>query len=208
MEIISVNVGKEQAIASKSGSSGIYKKSTTAPVMVGTEGLMNDVIIDVENHGGVDQAVYVYGVPDYDWWSNELQKDLIAGTFGENITISELESATLCVGDRLQMGDVILEVTAPRVPCVTLATRMGDPQFVKRFAKAKRYGAYCRVIQTGYIQQGDSVRLTEYKGTRISINTLADAFYNSPVTKEQMQLFLSIPIDIRSRRYYESKINE
>ena len=208
MQITSVNIGKEQAIQGKSGTSGIFKQPSCDPVMIHSQGLVNDVIIDVEHHGGVDQAVYIYGVPDYDWWSDELGRDLNAGIFGENITISDLESAALCVGDRLHMGDVILEVTAPRVPCVTLATRMGDPQFIKRFAKAKRYGAYCRVIQPGHIQQGDAVQLIPYDGTRVSINTLADAFYNAPIEKAQMQLFLSVPIDIRSRKYYETKLNE
>lgn len=207
MEIISVNIGKKQVIQSKSGTTGIYKESTTHTVQVEALGLINDVIIDTENHGGVDQAVYIYGIPDYDWWSDELQQDLKAGTFGENITVSDLESATLYVGDRLEMGSVVLEVTAPRIPCVTLATRMNDPQFVKRFVKAGRYGAYCRVIQTGVIQQGDTVTLIEYDGTRLSINTFADAFYNSITDKDQIKLFLSLPIDIRSRRYYETKIN-
>jgi len=206
MEIISVNVGKEQAIQSKSGKTGIYKESTSKAVYVGTEGLTGDAIIDVENHGGVDQAVYIYGVPDYNWWSGELQKDLKSGTFGENIMISDLESSTLCIGDRLDMGHVILEVTSPRIPCVTLATRMNDPKFVKRFVKAKRYGAYCRVIQTGEIQIGNIVTLIKYEGTRVSINKLADAFYQPSIDQDQIKLFLSLPIDIRSRTDYETKL--
>jgi len=207
MEITSINIGKERTIQSKSGTTGIYKEPTLDTVYIGTDGLMGDAIIDVENHGGVDQAVYVYGVPDYDWWSNELQQDLKPGTFGENLTISDLESATLCIGDRLFIGSVILEVTAPRIPCVTLATRMGDPQFVKQFVKAQRYGAYCRVIQTGHVQQGDLVTLTAYAGTRLSINKLADAFYQPPLTQDQIKLFLSLPIDIRTRNAYNDKLN-
>ena len=96
-------------------------------------GLESDTICDTENHGGVDQAVYVYGVPDYDWWAEALAKPLQPGTFGENLTVSDLESAGLQVGDRLEVGTVVLEVTSPRVPCVTLAARMEDPTFVKRF---------------------------------------------------------------------------
>jgi MOSC domain-containing protein YiiM len=206
MKIISVNVGLEQAIRGKSGTSGIFKQPTSDPVMVHSEGLTKDVIIDTENHGGVDQAVYIYGEPDYMWWSNELQQDLKPGIFGENITISDLESRTLCIGDRLEMGSVVLEVTSPRIPCVTLATRMNDPKFVKKFVKAERYGAYCRVIQVGEIQIGNAVTLIEYEGTRLSINSLADAFYNSPLENKKIKLFLSLPIDIRTRTDYEAKL--
>ena len=67
-------------------------------------------------------------------------QELAPGTFGENLTISELESAPLAIGDRLHISGVILEVTAPRIPCWKLAQRMGDPGFVKRFRAAERPG--------------------------------------------------------------------
>lgn len=60
------------------------------------------------------------------WWSFEKGQTLLPGTFGENLTISELESASFCVGDRLKVGAVTLEITAPRIPCATLAARMCD----------------------------------------------------------------------------------
>ncbi|MAU11318.1 MAG: MOSC domain-containing protein [Anaerolineaceae bacterium] len=206
MHIVSVNVGTEKAISGKSGTSGIFKDPANKPIFVGTEGLQDDVIIDTKNHGGADQAVYVYGTTDYDWWSDQLDRDLPPGLFGENLTISELESADLAVGDRLQMNEVILEVTAPRIPCVTFATRMEDPQFVKKFAKAGRYGAYCRVIQTGPIAAGEQVRITRYDGERISINELADAFYKKPKDKAVIKRFLSVPIAIRDRNHYQHRL--
>ena len=70
----------------------------------------------------------------------ELGAELEPGTFGENLTIAGLESAAAWVGDRLRIGDVLLEVTAPRIPCHILARRMDDPQFVKRFRAAERPG--------------------------------------------------------------------
>jgi MOSC domain-containing protein YiiM len=54
---------------------------------------------------------------------------------------------------------VVLEVTAPRIPCATLAARMGDPQFVKKYRRAERPGLYCRVIREGNLQTGNEVRL-------------------------------------------------
>ena len=142
MRLVSVNVGREQALshAKASGKTGIFKRSVDTPVPVTALGLEDDTICDTENHGGADQAVYVYGAPDYRWWSEELGRDLTPGTFGENLTVADLESADLTIGDRLHIGRVVLEVTAPRIPCVTLARRMEDPAFLKRFRAAERPG--------------------------------------------------------------------
>ena len=60
------------------------------------------------------------------------------------MTIGTPESALFRIGDRLHIGEVILEVTAPRIPCDTFATRVGDPTFIERFRKAGRPGFYCR----------------------------------------------------------------
>ncbi len=135
MKLISVNIGQEQKILKGKSSdiTGIFKNPVAGRTELTRTGLAGDSIVDTKNHGGVDQAVYIYTAPDYRWWSKELGKDLSPGTFGENLTVSGLESALLHVGDRLLIGSVILEVTAPRIPCGTLAARMGDPQFVKRF---------------------------------------------------------------------------
>ncbi len=62
------------------------------------------------------------------------------GTFGDNLTLSDLESAQFNIGDRFHIGSVMLEVTAPRIPCATLAARMGDPHFVKKYRRAERPG--------------------------------------------------------------------
>lgn len=206
MQLISVNIGEERAIGTKSGKSGIYKTPTTDRVPITKSGIKGDVIIDVNHHGGVDQAIYIYGVTDYEWWSQELNKELEAGIFGENLTISNLESATLCIGDRLQVGEVLLEVTAPRIPCSTLAARMEDPKFVKRFMQADRYGAYCRVIDEGDVIAGDDVNIILYDGERISINELAHIYYNGGLTEEQLRRFLDVPIAIRAREDLEQKL--
>ena len=148
MHILSINIGATRTIgnANVSGQTGIYKLPVAGPVQVTADGLADDAIVDTRNHGGPDQAVYVYGGADYAWWAAELGRELAPGTFGENLTISDLESAALAIGDRLHVSGVILEVTAPRIPCWKLAQRMGDPGFVKRFRAAERPGAYCRVI--------------------------------------------------------------
>ena len=118
MKLISINIGQERSIlnAKASGKTGIYKLPVTSPVPVTSNGLPGDVVCDTKHHGGPDQAIYIYGTADYRWWSGALGQELTSGTFGENLTISELESASLRVGDLLQIGAVRLQVTSPRMP--------------------------------------------------------------------------------------------
>jgi len=200
MQLISINIGRTQAIhgAKASGITGIYKLPVDT-AQITAEGLHDDAICDRANHGGVDQAVYVYGTPDYAWWSAELGRALAPGTFGENLTITDLESAQLHIGDRLRIGDVVLEVTAPRIPCVTLARRMGDPAFVKRFRYAERPGLYCRVIQAGVVQVGQSVVLAPYTGATITAIEMFQAFYTGHLDAATLRRHLAAPIAIRDR---------
>lgn len=205
MNILSVNIAKPQPIDAKSGQTGIYKKPQSAPVLIEKLGLVGDAIIDLENHGGVDQAVYLYGQPDYDWWSEQLGRELSPGTFGENLTINGLESADLHIGDRFLIGDVILEVTSPRIPCVTISKRMGDPKFVKKFLAAKRTGIYCRVLSDGEVSAGMAIEFEAFDGVKISVNEMLVDYLNP--SKETMRRYLQAPIHWKGRADYEAKLS-
>ncbi|MFN8494682.1 MAG: MOSC domain-containing protein [Caldilineaceae bacterium] len=208
MHLISVNIGQERSIqnAKASGKTGIYKLPTNDPVQITADGLAGDVICDVENHGGVDQAVYLFGTADYAWWSATLGRELAPGTFGENLTISDLTSADFSIGDCLHVGSVILQVTAPRIPCVTLAARMGDPTFVKRFRYAERPGLYCRVLQPGFVQVGDSVTWARYTGATITAIEMFRDFYEPDLSEANLRRYLAAPIAIRDRVDKEARL--
>lgn len=210
MQLISVNIGQARSIAraKASGMTGIYKLPVSEPVRITYQGITDDAICDVENHGGVDQAIYVYGTDDYTWWSEMLGRELEPGTFGENLTISELESADFSIGDRLHIGDVSLEVTSPRIPCVTLARRMEDPAFAKRFRQAERPGLYCRVIQEGFVHAGDPVRYERYDGaTLTAIEMFRDAF-EPDVSEATLRRYLAAPIAVRDRVAKEDQLRK
>lgn len=210
MYIFSVNVGRAQPIAyaKASGTTGIYKQPVQAPLEITALGLAGDTICDTENHGGMDQAVYVYGMPDYAWWSEALGRELGPGTFGENLTIDGLESAQYCIGDRFEIGEVTLEVTAPRIPCATLAARMGDPAFVKRFRTAERPGLYCRVIHTGFVQAGAPVLVERYAGATITVLEMFRDFYEPDLRAAAIGRYLAAPIAMRARADKEAQVQK
>lgn len=207
MQLISVNIGREQVVEHNGFSdlTGILKTPVAGAVEITPWGLVGDAVVDTKHHGGVDQAVYIYGEPDYAWWSAQLGYELAPGTFGENLTISGLESADLNVGDILHIGAVALQVTAPRFPCATLAARMGDAGFVKRFRAAGRPGAYCRVLSAGAVRAGDAVTLERYTGETLTIGEMHREHYNSQISAESIRRHLAAPIAERVRVSMEKK---
>lgn len=208
MEIVSINVGSRRRLQGRSfdGYTGIFK--TPAPeAEVGELGLAGDAIVDTKHHGGVDQAVYLYRREDYDWWSGELGRPLDPGTFGENLTVAGLPDPGLAIGSRLRFDTVVLEVTAPRIPCNTLAARMGDAGFVKRFMQAARPGIYLRVLTPGRLAVGERFAVEPYPGEPV---TTVEMFrdWHRKLGRAEIERYLAVPIDVRSRRYLEEKLGE
>ncbi len=159
MQIISINRAQKRLIEfnGEQVDTGIFKTAVSGKVKVTSLGIESDVIADSSVHGGLDQAVYLYSAEDYQWWAAKLGKELAPGSFGENLTTEGLDLRALKIGDRLSIGTVLLEISAPRTPCFKLAVKMADTSFVKQFARAARPGAYARVLQEGAIAAGDHV---------------------------------------------------
>ena len=199
MKLSSINIGQEQTLTrpGKTEQTGIFKQPVNVPVEISKAGLPGDFIGDQKHHGGPDQAIYVYGGLDYEWWAGELGHALAPGTFGENLTIEGLACADFAVGDVLQIGDVVLQVTSPRIPCGTLAGRMGDPQFVKRFRFSGRPGFYCRVLREGQLQPGMDVSVTLYNGDRIFVSEMMREHYEPSQDEAVARRYLDAPIAVR-----------
>lgn len=209
MKLLSINIGDRQIQqnAGRDEITGIYKRPVQVPMPVLHYGFSDDFIGSPKHHGGPDQAVYVYGETDYRWWEKELGTSLEAGTFGENLTISDLESGRFNIGDTLHIGDVVLQVTAPRIPCGTFARRMGDPQWVKKFRAAERPGFYCRVLREGMLQAGNDVTLKAYEGETLSLIQMYRDFYDKNKSEETLRKHLNAPIAIRAREALEKERN-
>lgn len=208
MKLVSINIGKEQTQQRKDyvETTGIYKMPLSGAVEIKSLGIEGDAICDTKHHGGPDQAIYVYGSRDYEWWANEFEREFAPGMFGENLTISGLESGSFNIGDYLHVGTVTLQITAPRIPCGTFATRMSDPQWVKKFRKAERPGMYCRVIKEGLVQAGDEVRLEKYSGATLSLVQMYRDYYEKDKTEEILRRNLDAPISARSRIDLEKEL--
>jgi MOSC domain-containing protein YiiM len=210
MKILSVNVGAKRTITQKNVErvTGIYKQPVDGPVEVTSLGLVGDLIADQKHHGGLDQALYIYGQVDYEWWGEALGEKVKPGTFGENLTVSEMESASFNIGDRLIIGKLILQVTAPRIPCAKLSACMNDSYFVKKFKTAERPGLYCRVLQAGFVTSGDRVVVERHQGETVSLLDMYRDHYTPDNTPTGLRRFLAAPIDLRTRAYKKKLLVE
>lgn len=194
MHVVAVRVGSptEIRVGDRVERSGIVKEPVES-AEVTVDGVVGDAVLTTEYHGGPDQAVYLYGADDYAWWGIE------EGRFGENLTLSTLGDETPRVGDRYQIGEVVLEVTAPRIPCAKLAARVGEPGFVKRFIAARRPGAYLRVIEPGTVLPGTAAELIRTGRPTVDIVEMFDLSYERDPSVELMERALAAPIAVRAR---------
>jgi MOSC domain-containing protein YiiM len=98
------------------------------------------------------------------------------GQFGENLTVSGLDEAEACIGDRLEVGNALLTITQPRVPCFKLGLRAGEPKLPRLFSESARTGFYLRVLREGVIEAGDEVRVLERGQGGVAVKTLFQAW--------------------------------
>ncbi len=174
--LVSVNVSAPRTVvhAGREVVTGIFKEPVDGRRRVEGVNVAGDAQADRRVHGGPDKAVYAYAVEDYHWWGTELGRPLTPGTFGENLTTEGIDVAGACVGDRWAVGSTVLEVSEPRIPCNKLAMRMGDPDFVRRFADAGRPGCYLRIVAEGELQTGDPIDVRPAPGESLTIAAFAE----------------------------------
>ncbi|WP_058046783.1 MOSC domain-containing protein [Streptomyces roseifaciens] len=188
MHLLSVNVGRAGtadlpgAPGFEAGmATGIDKRPVEGPVAVaapgpkgiGGSGLAGDEIVSLRHHGGDDQAVYAFAREDLDRWEQELGRPLPNGSFGENLTTTGLDVNGALIGERWRIGaDLVLEVSAPRIPCRTFATWLGEAGWIKRFTQEAAPGAYLRVIEPGEIRAGDPVTVVHRPAHHVTVSFL------------------------------------
>lgn len=174
MKLASVNVALPQVvnINGKDVSTGIYKAPVKTATWVRFLGLEGDDQADKKVHGGAHQAVYCYPFEHYAFWQDTLSRqDLPAASFGENFTTSGLDENKLCIGDILQIGQVKLQVTMPRIPCFKLAHKLNDNTIIKQFLHSGRSGFYCRVLNEGKVKAADTISIVSRDPQAISVHT-------------------------------------
>ncbi|HEU4672402.1 MAG TPA: GNAT family N-acetyltransferase [Candidatus Limnocylindrales bacterium] len=111
-------------------------------------------------HGGPLRAVCLFG--------NEVIEALRAeghpifpGSVGENITTEGLVISDLPAGTRLAIGEALLEVTTPSMPCDNIVESFSDRKSGRISILTHPHDSrmYARVLREGIVRAGDAIRV-------------------------------------------------
>jgi MOSC domain-containing protein YiiM len=191
-EVLGVNVGtpREFDYNGRPARSAIWKSPVAGRIRARGVNLDGDDQADRQAHGGPDKAIYAYAVEDSRWWEHQLGRPLVYGELGQNLTTEGIEVNDALVGERWQVGTLLLEVSEPRIPCWRLGVRMNDKMFPRRFTEAMRPGAYLRIVTEGDVGAGDEIRVVERPAHDV---TIRDVFRIYSRDRHEIKRLLTVP---------------
>lgn len=156
--IAQLRIGSPQPLDGVKYPSAYWRQPVSGRIAVGQLGLVGDRVGNPRVHGGPEKAVYAYPASGYAGWQAEfpaLAARLVAGAMGENLVVSGLDEASVCLGDVIRCGTATLQVAQIREPCSTFAAALGNRAVVKAMARSGRCGWYLRVLEPGELGAGD-----------------------------------------------------
>ena len=135
-------------------SGGGMPKTPILAARVTTEGVPGDWQKNRKYHGGPNRAICLFSVELYDELRRE-GADMQPGSVGENFTTRGIDLRSLNKGDRLQVGNCVIELTDIRVPCTNL--NKWHPNLLQMIQG--RSGWVAKVVEEGDVKPGDAVQL-------------------------------------------------
>ena len=209
-QVLAVLRGRAQAFTRPGSRSAIVKTPVAGAVQVGPLGLAGDEQGDLRVHGGPDKAVHHYATEHYAAWRAELGGlPVLAapGAFGENLATRGLTEASLCLGDRVRVGSVLLEVSQSRQPCWKLNDHFGVPDMARRVQHSGRTGWYYRVLEPGALQAGDKLTLIARPWPQWTLERLIDVLYRQPLDADVLRAMTALPLTPSWRRLVEARLS-
>lgn len=195
MKLLSVNVSlpKTVVINGHPVLTGIYKEPVGGTVALGKLGLEGDGQADLTVHGGEYQAIYSYPFEHYAYWERVLERPPFEhGTFGENLTVTEMLETEVCIGDVYRIGTATVQVTMPRIPCFKFGHKIGKPTILKEFLHSGRSGFYQRVVEEGMVSPGDTFELVSKDPRRVTVRDTLGMQKFDEGDRESLEKALSI----------------
>lgn len=148
---------QEGMVFALSISDGGVPKSAVPSADIGFRGLLGDRQGNRRHHGRPFQAVCIWSADVIDALRSE-GHPIHSGQAGENVTVEGIDWSTIRPGVRLQIGQVLCEVSAWATPC-----RHNDQWFTGRSDRIDHdlhpgwSRAYAWVLEPGSVEVGDPV---------------------------------------------------
>jgi ferredoxin-NADP reductase/MOSC domain-containing protein YiiM/ferredoxin len=194
--LLSLNVGmpKDVSWQGRVVHTGIWKEPVEGPRMVTRLNVDGDGQGDLQGHGGVNRAVFVYQIESYRFWQDYLERDdFVYGQFGENFTIEGMPDEEVCIGDRYRIGEAVFEVSQPRVTCYRLGVRMNDPRMPSLVVAHHRPGFYLRTIREGHVRAGDEIEKIAGGAEAMTVAEIDALLYLPRRSRKSLHRALKIP---------------
>lgn len=150
----------------------IEKSPIAGRVRLTRLGLVGDQQEDLRHHGGPDRALCSYVADHHQGWVGALGRVPGPGLFGENLTVEGLDETQVHCGDRFRVGSAIIEITTPRVPCMTLTRRLGYAEAIPFIRALGWCGWYSRVVEEGEAEAGEEMELIHADPAGVSIREI------------------------------------
>lgn len=190
--------------------SAIAKTPVCGPVQVGALGLEGDEQGDPRVHGGPDKAVHQYAQEHCAAWRAELGAlPVLAapGAFGENLASTGMTEHSVCLGDQVRVGSVLLQVSQGRQPCWKLNDRFGGLHtLARRVQDSGRTGWYYRVLQPGSLQAGDALVLVARPFPQWTLARIAEVLYHRPLDAAVLQALAALPLTPSWQRLVQGRL--
>lgn len=208
--IVELRAGRIRPLGDNGHVSGIDKQPTHGVVLVGPDGVEGDEQADRRHHGGRDKALHAYPLRHYPIWAAELPQQadrFVPGGFGENLVVDGVTERDLCLGDRFQIGRVLVELSQSRQPCWKLNLRFDRSDMARRVQSTGRTGWYFRVLRAGGVEAGCTAELVDRPNPDWSLTRVKNLLYQSTNDLAALTEFAMLPdLPDRWRRLVEQRI--
>jgi len=166
----------------------IDKHPVNTSLYLSVDGLAGDECADKLHHGGLERALHQYPAEHYAYWQQKYNTDNAwqAAGMGENISSIGMTEQTVCLGDRYQWGEAIIEVSQPRSPCFKLNKRWGIENLSVDMQDISRSGWLYRVIQPGMVSVNEPLELIDRVTNAMSITAVCETFFGDPLNNEKL----------------------
>ncbi|TXC81905.1 MOSC domain-containing protein [Metabacillus litoralis] len=201
-QIKSLNIGKPQKIETQNNVfiSSVGRNKVSKAFLT-TRGFEDDSV-EYKFHGGPERAVLFYCFEHYEKWENEYNKKFKIPGFGENITVSNLSEANVKIGDIYEIGEAIVQITQPRIPCDNLSKYNEEKTLLKRLVDTGFTGFLASVIKEGWIEDNSTITLKESPKESNTVLEANDIFFHDKHNKERIEYLLQIPALAEEWREY------
>lgn len=144
---------------------GGVPKHAVASAEVTEAGVRGDKQRNRRFHGGPQRAVSLYSHERIQALQAE-GHPIAPGSTGENVTIGGIDWSTIAIGDRLQIGELLVEITGYAAPCDNISASFADG-LSKRISQKLHPGwsrLYAKVLIEAEIHAGDPVAWEQHSG--------------------------------------------